>query len=391
MERRAILEWSWWPSADGAVWAWSWRAYPGVWLSVLALGGVYVTGLLRARRRLSMEVSSTPPSRRWLFATGLLLFWLACDWPAGALAGQLVVFHAIQYLLVSLGAAPLMLLGTPAESLPRLSRRLRWVAGRVARPAGAATVFAAALLLTHLPGAVDALRPEPVGSFAITAGWLAAALIYWWPMVGPERRQRRLPYLASVAYLLFPFILPKVPGAFFIFSSEPLYEVYASASRVWELAPEVDQQLAGLLLWVAGSVMVVAALAALFFTWAAEDRRITDAAGLAVPANPRAIGLLFEAPGAWAALERLIAIVESALPSSSTGVELNFAFREPADAPVQVVLELHIAVDGDANDEVAARIAAEYEAFLSGVGPGERSTIRRRLAFRVVGYGSRIS
>ena len=386
------MEWSWWPSADGTVWAWSWRAYPGVWLCVLALGGVYVAGLLRARRRLSMEASSTPPAKRWLFATGLLLFWLASDWPAGALAsGHLVVFHAMQYLLVSLGAAPLMLLGTPAESLPRPSRRLRWVASAVAHPAGAIAVFAVALLLTHVPGVVDALRPQPLGSFAITAGWLAAALLYWWPMVGPERGHRRLPYLASIAYLFFPFVLPKVPGAFFIFSGEPLYEVYASASRVWELAPDADQQLAGLLLWVAGSAMVVAALAVLFFTWAAEDRRITDAGGLAVPVNPRAIALLFEAPGAWAALQRLVAIVESALPAGGTGVELNFAFREPADAPVQVVLELHMALHQDANDEVATRIAGEYEAFLSAIGPAERNTIRRRLAFRVVGYGSRIS
>ncbi len=58
---------------------------------------------------------------------------------------------------------------------------------------------------------------------------------------------------------------------------------------------------------------------------------------------------------------------------------------------MQVVLELHVALDGDASDEVAARIAREYEVFLSGIGPEERNAIRRCLAFRVVGYGSRIS
>ena len=41
--------------------------------------------------------------------------------------------------------------------------------------------------------------------------------------------------------------------------------------------------------------------------------------------------------------------------------------------------------------QVARAIEADYEAHLAALGARQRETIARRLAFRVVGYGSRVS
>ena len=99
------MDWSWWPAAGAGSWEWAWRAYPGVWLFVLALAGGYVATLRALGPGLAPR-GEAPASRRQLgfFALGLGALWLSLDWPLGALAaGYLLTFHALQYLLVSFG------------------------------------------------------------------------------------------------------------------------------------------------------------------------------------------------------------------------------------------------------------------------------------------------
>ena len=398
----------WWPVADGGAWEWSWRAYPGVWLFALALGLAYAARVraVRARARRRGEPGVAP----WQiasFAAGVALLWAALDWPFGALAaGYLASANAGQDLIVTLGAAPLLLLGLPAASARAHQRRgVLGAAGRalsrlLGQPLIAAAVFGIALAVTHLPGVVDALRPQPWGSFAITTAWLLSAVVLWTPLAGPFAGRHRLPYFGVLIFLAVPFVFPKIVGAFFVFAEAPLYGVYAGAPRAFEdVSALQDQHVAGFVLWVIGSFMVIAALGVLFQRWYSEDRRSSIPDSLEVPADPRAVDLLFEVPGGWAALERLVASVEAALPAGRTGAELAFAFRERDDAgppddvqpATQVILELYIALDAAAEAAIAQRIEHDYAAFLGRRGRRQRQAIARALAFRVVGYGSRVS
>ncbi len=395
----------WWPVADGGAWEWSWRAYPGVWLLVLVLGLAYAAHVrtVRAYARRHGEPGVAP----WQiasFAAGLALLWATLDWPLGALAaGYLATANSAQDLIVTLGAAPLLLLGLPGtQDRGRDRVGLLGVAGRalsrlLGQPLIAAAVFGITLAVTHLPGVVDTLRPEPWGSFAITTAWLLSAVVLWTPLAGPFAGRHRLPYFAALAFLAAPFAFPKIVGAFFIFAAEPLYEVYGGAPRAFEdVSALQDQHAAGFVLWVIGSLLVVTALGVLFRHWYNEDRRISVPDSLEIPADPRAVDLLFEVPGGWAALERLVASVEAALPVGRTGATLAFAFRERDAAAelqpdTQVILELHIALDDAAEAAIAQRIEREYTAFLGGLGRTQREAIAHALAFRVVGYGSRVS
>ena len=392
----------WWPSAGGEPWSWGWEPFPAVWLFVLAIAAAYAASVLalrgRRRRRGDPDVTRGQIA---LFAAGLALVWGALDWPLGLLAaGYLVSANALQDLIVTLGAAPLLLLGLP-RGRPRREEphglrgharmQLRRALGS---PVVGGATFGIALAVTHLPVVVDELRPEPWGSFAITAAWLVAAVALWSPLVGPLAGRHRLPYFAGLLYLAVPFLFPKVVGAFYIFRDDALYDVYAGAPRVWDGFGAVgDQQTGGLLLWVIGSFLVMAALGVLFFRWYEEDRRMSTPDSLDVPADPRAVDALFDVPGGWAALEQLIASVRGALPQRWTGAELAFAFRDLAGRAdeTQVILELHVALEGPAEAEIARAIEADYGAYLGALGSAQRETIARRLAFRVVGYGSRVS
>ncbi len=399
---------SWWPTAwdsaagDPLAWDWAWTPYPAVWLLLIALGGAYAAWVIalrpRRRRRGDPEVT---PEQILLFAAGLAVLWAALDWPLGALAaGYLASANALQDLLITLGAAPLLLLGLPRarprreQPRGRRERAVLLLRRALGSPVVGGATFGIALAATHLPATVDTLRPSPWGSFAITAAWLAAAVALWSPLVGPLAGRHRPPYLVGMVYLIAPFIFPKVVGAFYLFRDDALYDVYEGAPRVWAgVSPVGDQQTAGLLLWVIGSFMVIAALAVLFFRWYQEDRRMSTPDSLEVPADPRAVDALFDVPGGWAALERLIASVQAALPPRWSGAELAFAYRDVgAEATeTQVILELHVALDGRAEARLAHAIEADYEAHLATLAPARREQIARRIAFRIVGYGSRVS
>ena len=56
-----------------------------------------------------------------------------------------------------------------------------------------------------------------------------------------------------------------------------------------------------------------------------------------------------------------------------------------------MILELHVALDGRAEAQLAHAIETDYEAHLVSLPPPRREQIARRVAFRIVGYGSRVS
>jgi hypothetical protein len=72
---------SFWCSATGAAWTWQWRAYPGVWLFIVLLA----LGMWTWNRAGARAAGRAPRSAHPLFVGGLLVLWLALDWPIGAL------------------------------------------------------------------------------------------------------------------------------------------------------------------------------------------------------------------------------------------------------------------------------------------------------------------
>lgn len=396
------MGWSWWPSPQPEPWSWGWQAYPAVWLLLIAISAGYVSSLRRLGARHLLGEPPATHEQRLRFGAGVVVLWVALDWPVGALAGHLLLFHAAQFLLVSLVAAPLLLLGLPPWFAAALrpagatlrARAIRTLAAVAGRPPAGLVLFAAALLVTHLPPVVDSLRPSAFGSLLLVAAWLISGLVLWWPVVGRSAAGGELTYFFGMLYLFVPFLLPKIPGFVYAFRDDTLYAAFAVAPRVWAISPHTDQQYAGLTLWIAGSVMVVGALAVLIFSWYAEDQRIGLPGTLALPADARAVALLFEVPGAWGALLQLHTIIDGALPAHQRGVELTFALREQAGTGrrgPQVVLELLLAGEHGGDGGIATRVDREYAAYIDTIEHGRRSAIVDRLAFRVVTYGSRVT
>jgi putative membrane protein len=278
----------WWCSAVVEKWSWVPRPYLGVWLLCIALSVGYVVANRRHAAHLAegsvVEPGSSRPAteqdlarerrRPWQFALGIFFLWLASDWPVGTLgASYLASIHMMQYMVYTLGAAPLLMLGTP-EWMGRRILAVTHLGGLyrvLAVPIVAALVSNGVLIVTHAPVSVDTLRATQMGSFALDMIWLVAGFILWTPIISPlpECRARTAPiklvYLFAAAALM-----PMIPGGFLTFASQPLYRTYELAPRIGVAALN-DQQLAGVIMKVGNLPVIWTVMGVIWFRWYKRD------------------------------------------------------------------------------------------------------------------------
>lgn len=273
----------WWCSAQGEPWSWAWQAYPGVWVFIALLAWGY-----------ARLVRSLPPGARasrlqvGCFIAGALALWVALDWPVGALgAGYLASVHMVQFLALAMLAPPLLLCSLPHGTVERLPAVVQSVLHTVTRPVRAFLLFNLMMVVTHLPPVVDTLMASQLGSFAIDLAWIAGGLIFWWPVVLGATAGSQLRELAKVGYLGLQLIAMKPLFVYLTFSTYPHYATYELAPRVGGITARADQQTAGLLMEVAGMIIILVAAGIVMRRWAARESND------AVPARATA-----EGPGA---------------------------------------------------------------------------------------------
>jgi putative membrane protein len=275
---------TWWCSATKLPWDWAPRAYPGVWAAMAAL----IAGYVLARRRLtSAERAADDPRRPLAFAAGVLALWVASDWPLGALgSGYLASAHMVQYLLYTLVAAPLLVLGMSEPMLRRALARTRTteLVRIVTRPVVAVVTFNVVLLATHAPVTVDALRASQAGSFVLDGLWLLSGVILWLPLCGALDELRPGYPVRAVMLFLAAGVVPMIPGGFLTFGPHPLYAIYELAPRVGGFDATSDQQLAGVIMKLGGIPIVWPVIGAMFARWARESS-VTPASGPSPPAT----------------------------------------------------------------------------------------------------------
>lgn len=260
---------SWWCTAQQQPWTWAWAAYPGVWIASLLPPALYA----RSVRRRGGPVDWR---RAGQFASGMLVFWVASDWPLGPLgAGYLASAHMTQFLLYTLVAAPLLLLGAPEWMARRLAERagllrpIIWLGRRVI---AAGVIYNVLLMATHAPGAVETLRQSQLGSFAMDILWVVAGIILWLPVISPLPEGRaQAPWVKMVYLFVATSVVAVAPASFLTFTTTPIYAVYELAPRVGGITALADQQLAGIIMKLATIPVVWGAIAVIWFRWANKE------------------------------------------------------------------------------------------------------------------------
>lgn len=265
-----------WCSARDTAWTWTWTAYPGVWLFIILLA----VGIARWNRAGARRAGTVAPPMHPLTVLGLVLLWLALDWPIGALgAGYLASVHMVQFLLIGL-LAPAALLAGISPDAARLAGGSR-ILERLTRPIPALIAFNALVLLTHLPPVVDGLMSSTLGpmraqlgSMVIDLLWLTGGVLFWWPILLPAPERPRfvppLRMLYLVAGLMFSPVMFGLVG-FMVNAERPLYGIYELAPPFPGFSSRDDHQLAGVLMSMTGAAVAFVGLSVIFFRWSRTD------------------------------------------------------------------------------------------------------------------------
>ncbi len=251
-----------------------WTPHPEVWLlvaGVIALG-VYVDRVIAPKVPASARGDRPAITRRQkaFFVAGVLVLWVASDWPLHDIAEQyLYLFHMIQHLLLTMVMPPLFWLATPAwlaELVVSRGSRGWGILSRVARPVPAAVIFNALVIATHWTVMVN--TSVQIGPFHYTVHvvLVTAAFLMWIPVCGPWK-ELRLSAIGQCVYLFAQSIIPTVPGAWLTMADGPVYGAYDHLPRLWDISVVNDQQYAGLFMKVGGGAYLWTLIIVIFFRW----------------------------------------------------------------------------------------------------------------------------
>jgi len=243
-----------------------WRLDPTILLGIVSLAALYVVGVVWPRL--------ATPTRMLSFFASLLVLFVALASPLDTIGDTyLLSAHMTQHLLLVLVVPPLALYGLP-ESVSARVRDLPLVGGlapRLTRGPVAFATYNVVFALAHLPVFFDLTLRNEGAHIAEHLLFIGVGLLAWWPILGPATGAPRLAYPFQMLYLFLSTLPCSLVGALITLSGVVLYRSYATAPRPWDLGPLADQQIAGLTMWIGGSVYYFLAFMIVFFMWARQD------------------------------------------------------------------------------------------------------------------------
>jgi putative membrane protein len=246
---------------------WAFHPHVEVWLLVVGLVGAYV---YMARVIGPVAVTSGRAiTRRQLtcFVLAMLMFWLASDWPLHDLAeNYLYSAHMLQHMMLSYFLAPLALLATPewmARAIfgsGRAYRALRFLT----RPVVAGVAFNTVVMVTHIPGVVNnSVQSAPL-HYGLHMLLVLTSLLMFMPVCGPLPELHLAP-APKMIYLFLQSVVPTVPAAWLTFAENTVYSAYDKPVRVWGITVAADQQMAGAIMKLGGSIYLWTIIGVIFF------------------------------------------------------------------------------------------------------------------------------
>ena len=232
------------------------------------------------------------PWRWWrtaLFFGGLGSLLLALASGIEVLAEDLFSVHMLQHMLLTVVAAPLLMLGAPIRPLLRGlpaavrtgvvrplagSRVVRAVVHGARHPLVAVGIYVGGLYLWHWPLLYDAAAENEALHLLEHTHFFLGALLFWSVVIDPEPFRGTLPYAARIVYLLLAGAAQNtLLGGLLAFSTRVFYGHYAAAAERLGLDALTDQRIGGAVMWVPGDTIFLIAVTGAFFLWLETEER----------------------------------------------------------------------------------------------------------------------
>ncbi|MGB0112427.1 MAG: cytochrome c oxidase assembly protein [Ilumatobacteraceae bacterium] len=254
---------------------WRFQWHPEVWVLVTCLTIAYVY-MVRVIGPKAVPAGQPAVSRFNIgcFVGAMAMLWVASDWPIHDIGEEyLYSAHMLQHMMLSYFLPPLVLMATPEWLLRVLigDGRLYRIVAFMCRPVFAALAFNAVIIITHIPGVVNASVDNGPLHYSLHFAVVMFSLLMWMPVVGPFP-EWQMTSLGKCIYLFAQSLVPTIPAAWLTFAEGPVYKSYDQPVRVWGVTLIHDQQMAGAIMKTGGAIFLWSIIIFLFFRRAAAGR-----------------------------------------------------------------------------------------------------------------------
>jgi putative membrane protein len=241
-------------------------------LAPLQLLPATIAGVLYALRVHALRGTprAVPAVRQASFYGGLVLI-VATLTATGRLSDELFAAHMAEHLLIADLGALLLVLGLTGPVLAPVLRigvfdRLRVIA----HPLVAFPLWAIDLYLWHVPALHEA-AVRHAGVHALQhMSFVFFGANMWMALLGPLPKPTWFGNLAKLVYVLAVRLTGAVLGNVFVFGGHVFYGVYAAGERAHGISPGADQNAAGAIMMIEGSLLTICLFAWLFARTARE-------------------------------------------------------------------------------------------------------------------------
>ena len=241
-------------------------------LAPLQLAPIALAAILYARRvrTLAARRRPVPGWRQASWYGGLALMFVTLASPLGHIAEELFLAHMAEHLLLADFGALLLVLGLtgpilqPVLQIRALDRLRVLTHPLVAFPLWAISLYACHLRVLYV-GAVH----HPALHALQHACFVGFGMAMWMPLFGPLPKPAWFGNLAKLIYIIAVRLTGAVLGNILVWSGTVFYAGYAG-DRGFGITAQQDQNVAGAIMMVEGSLLTVALFGWLFARAAAE-------------------------------------------------------------------------------------------------------------------------
>ena len=247
---------------------WRYQLHLEVWLLTAFLIGsyIYVVRVLGPR---AVPAGEPIVTRRQLtcFIAGILIMFLSTDWPMHDIAEEyLYSVHMSQHMALTYFMPPLVVLATPEWFVRTLVGNGR--AYRALRfftfPVRAGLLFNLGVVISHIPGVVNASVSNGPLHYFVHVLLVLTSVLMWMPVCGPLKELQMAP-MPKMIYLFLNSVVATIPAGWLTFAEGVVYKHYNIPTRVWGVSVSNDQQIAGAIMKLGGSIFLWTIIVAMFF------------------------------------------------------------------------------------------------------------------------------
>jgi len=273
------------PNAPRVLTFWRFDTFLGI--GAIALGGVYLIGVVRLRRR----GDAWPAGRLVAWLAGCTAMLAATSSGVRSYGSAMFSMHMVEHMTLNMFVPVLLVLGAPVTLALRVLPSTEpgappgpreWILRAVhspltaflSNPITAFVLFVGSLYAVYFTPLFDTLVRYHWGHELMSLHFLLTGYLFYWGIIGVDPGPRRLPFIGRLALLFatMPF------HAFFGIAMMTRTSVvggnyYATMALPWIPSLNADQHLGGTIAWAASEVPLVMVVIALVTQWARQDRR----------------------------------------------------------------------------------------------------------------------